>query len=192
MDLTDLGKMSDAELEQFRRPLVYVPNPILREPSVNVEKHLFDSDELKLQIACQYATMRLNGGVGMAAVQMSYEFADNKPNRVIVFELPDEGPKWLINPQIVGTSVETIDFEEGCLSVPTVFYNRTRRKLINVVTSNISGQTFAAAFKEFGAVLIQHELDHLDGIVFTDAMSALKRGRARMKVSKYLKRREFS
>lgn len=193
MNLTNLGTMSDAELEQFRRPLVYIPDPILATTSHPVATRFFNSDELKTQIVCQYATMRLNGGVGMAAVQMKYEFPDKVPNQVIVFELPDEGPKWLINPRIIDGTDETLTFEEGCLSVPSVFFNKIeRKKSVKVVTQTLGGERFTASFEGFGSVLIQHEIDHLNGIVLTDTMSTLRRARARMKVSKYLKKNRLS
>ena len=178
-----------ADLSSFRQDLIYVPDNILQIHSVPVDTSEIFRPSLKSQLRCQYATMRLSGGVGMAAVQMDYPFlvGGGYPNQVITYELPGSGPRWLINPTIIEQSEEIQLCEEGCLSVPTVFYTRERAASITVAHVTTEGESTTTHFDGFAAVVIQHEIDHLEGKLFTDDMSILKKGRARLKVAKYLR-----
>lgn len=189
MDFSKFATMGAAELEELRKPLVYIPNTKLHQPCVPIPDQLFGSDILADQICCQYATMRLNNGVGMAAVQMDYPFVTSFPNQVITIQLPNDPPRVLINPILIESEGEQ-KFEEGCLSIPTVFYTLKRAKTIRVAYRTFDGEHMDSTFSDFLAVVIQHEMDHLQGVLFIDGLSALKRMRSAGKVKKYLNKQE--
>jgi peptide deformylase len=126
-------------------------------------------------------TMYAADGVGLAATQVDVH------ERVIVMDTTDsrDRPRVLINPELVSQSEEMVLAEEGCLSVPGVFDTlRTRSEKIRVRALDRDGQPFEIDAEGLLAVCIQHEIDHLDGKLFVDYLSELKRNRIRKKLEK--------
>jgi len=125
------------------------------------------------------ATMYESRGVGLAATQV------NVHKRVIVIDVSEEknAPLYLINPEIIEKDgVE--ESEEGCLSVPGFFEQVRRAEHIRVKALNRDGQPFELEAKGLLAVCVQHEMDHLEGKLFVDYLSPLKRQRIKTKLEK--------
>jgi peptide deformylase len=130
---------------------------------------VFD-DELKQFVDNMFHAMRDSKGIGLAANQVG------SLRRVIIMDIPhgDHSHSYtFINPEII-TKEGTFKFKEGCLSFPHIFENVDRAEKITVKAQNISGEFFELEAEGLFAVCIQHEIDHLDGIVFTKRMSRLK------------------
>ncbi len=121
-------------------------------------------------------------GIGLAAVQIG------EPVRVIVMDLAREGeepaPRYLINPEILTTSEETQGYEEGCLSVPDYYDEVERPSKVTLRYMTYQGETVVEEAEGLFAVCIQHEMDHLEGVLFIDHLSRLRRDRAITKVKK--------
>lgn len=130
-----------------------------------------------------FETMYAANGVGLAATQV------NVQERVIVIDPSEDrsGQLVLINPELVDRSTETKEWEEGCLSVPEIYEKVTRPARVRIRALDREGRPFELAADALLAVAIQHEIDHLDGKVFVQYLSELKRSRIR---SRMLKRRE--
>lgn len=126
-----------------------------------------------------FETMYAAPGIGLAAIQV------NVAKRVIVIDVSDDHdqPLCLINPEIIARDGEE-SCEEGCLSVPGVFETVTRAEHIRVRALDRDGNTFEIEQGGLLAVCIQHEIDHLDGKLFVDYLSNLKRQRIRKKMEK--------
>ena len=124
-------------------------------------------------------TMYAAAGIGLAAIQV------NVPKRVVVIDTSEgkDQPLCLINPQIVTHSGEE-QMDEGCLSVPGFFETVTRAERVTVNALDRDGQAFELDVDGLLAVCIQHEIDHLDGRLFVDHISSLKRQRIRKKLEK--------
>jgi peptide deformylase len=126
-----------------------------------------------------FETMYESRGVGLAATQV------NVHRRVIVIDVSEEknAPLCLINPEIVEKDgVE--ESEEGCLSVPGFFEKVKRAEHVRIKALNRDGQLFELEAKDLLAVCVQHEMDHLDGKLFVDYLSPLKRQRIKKKLEK--------
>jgi peptide deformylase len=108
--------------------------------------------------------------------------------RVIVMDLAREGeepqPRYFANPEIVWASEETAPYEEGCLSVPEIYDEVERPAKVRLRYLNYQGQAVEEDAESLYAVCIQHEMDHLNGVLFIDHLSRLKRDRAVAKVKK--------
>ena len=162
------------------REILTVPHPVLKQVSTPVEGGV--TDELRALMDDMLETMYDAPGIGLAAVQIGI------PKRIIVMDLagPDEQkqPKYFVNPEIVETVEETTPYEEGCLSIPDVFdeVDRPVRCLIRYLDYN--GNQVEEWAEGLYAVCIQHEMDHLEGTLFIDHLSRLKRQRAVEKVKK--------
>jgi peptide deformylase len=133
------------------------------------------------QLAADMAeTMYQAPGVGLAATQI------NVHERLIVIDVSETKNELLvlINPEIVWASVELKVWEEGCLSVPGFYDNVERPASVRVRALNLDGESFELEADGLLAVCIQHEIDHLDGKVFVDYLSALKRNRIKSKLQK--------
>ena len=119
-------------------------------------------------------------GVGLAATQVDVH------QRVVVIDTSEErnDPRVLINPEIIAASDEMIVWEEGCLSVPTVYDKVDRHARVRVRALNRDGQSYEFDADELLAVCVQHELDHLLGKVFVEYLSPLKRNRIKTKLVK--------
>jgi peptide deformylase len=127
-------------------------------------------------------------GVGLAATQVDVH------DRVVVIDTSEErdDPLVLINPEIIQVSDEMIIWEEGCLSVPTIYDKVERHARIRVRALNRDGQSYEFDADELLAVCVQHELDHLMGKVFVEYLSPLKRNRIKTKLQKRARDEEES
>ena len=160
------------------RTILTYPNPLLRQKAKPVGS--FDK-ELKQLIDDMAETMYDAPGIGLAAIQIG----DSR--QLIVVDISKEkGEKDfmpLINPSIISSEGHQID-EEGCLSVPEITSNVKRFKKIVVTYQNITGETAEITAENRFAVVLQHEIDHLHGILFIDHLSPLKRQLYKKKVKK--------
>lgn len=152
------------------------PDPRLRKKALPVEAV---DDTIRALLDNMLETMYTAPGIGLAATQV------NQQKRVIVIDISEEknAPLRLINPEIVWTSgVEEMD--EGCLSVPGVFEKVERAEKVKVKALGYGGECFELEAEGLLAVCIQHEIDHLDGKLFVDYLSTLKRQRVKKKLEK--------
>ena len=135
--------------------------------------------EIKQQIKDMFETMYDAPGIGLAATQVNFH------QRIIVIDVSDEcnQPLCLINPEIIEKNGE-IEWEEGCLSVPNYYESVKRANEIKVSAFNQLGQSVEIDANEMLAVCIQHEMDHLNGILFVDHLSKLKQKRLKKKAEK--------
>lgn len=139
--------------------------------------------EIKQQVKDMFETMYDAPGIGLAATQVNFH------QRIIVIDVSEEcnQPLCLINPEIIEKNGE-IEWEEGCLSVPNYYESIKRANEIKVSALNQEGQTFKINANEVLAVCIQHEMDHLNGILFVDHLSKLKQKRLQKKAQKQTKK----
>ena len=161
------------------REIITVPDPRLKQVSAPVEAV---DDEVRALMDDMLETMYAAPGIGLAAVQIGVM------QRVVVMDLSREGeepaPRHLVNPEIVWASEEMAPYEEGCLSIPEVYDEVTRPARVKVRYLNYQGETVEEEADGLYAVCFQHELDHLNGVLFIDYLSRLKRDRAVAKVKK--------
>jgi peptide deformylase len=152
------------------------PDERLRRRAEGVEQV---DDGVRQLVDDMLETMYDAPGIGLAAIQV------NVPKRVIVIDTSDDKsqPLCLINPEILVRSGEE-QMDEGCLSVPGFFETVTRAEQVTVRALDRDGQPFELTTDGLLAVCIQHEIDHLDGKLFVDHISALKRQRIRKKLEK--------
>ncbi len=156
--------------------ILHFPDPRLRTRAVAVSEV---DDALRGLIDDMFETMYAAPGIGLAATQV------NVHKRVVVIDLSEEQnePRVFINPEILDKEgVEEMD--EGCLSVPGVYERVQRAERISVRALDRTGQVFEQRADGLLAVCIQHEIDHLDGKLFVDYLSGLKRNRIRKKLEK--------
>jgi len=156
--------------------ILHFPDPRLRnkaQPVVVVD------ESVRQLVSDMLETMYAAPGIGLAAIQV------NVPKRVIVVDISEERnqPVCLINPKIQERR-GTVETEEGCLSVPGIYENVRRSEWIKVSAQSPSGEPFALETDGLLAVCIQHEMDHLEGKLFVDYLSELKRQRIRKKSEK--------
>ena len=135
--------------------------------------------QIKQQIKDMFETMYDAPGIGLAATQVNFH------QRIIVIDVSDEcnQPLCLINPEIIEKNGE-IEWEEGCLSVPNYYESVKRANEIKVSALNQLGQSVEIDADEVLAVCIQHEMDHLNGILFVDHLSKLKQKRLKKNAEK--------
>jgi peptide deformylase len=121
-------------------------------------------------------------GIGLAAIQIG------EPLRIIVMDLAKEGepkaPRYFVNPEILWASEETAPYEEGCLSVPEIYDEVERPVRVKLRYRNYQGETIEEDAEGLYAVCIQHEMDHLEGVLFIDHLSRLKRENAIRRLKK--------
>jgi len=149
-----------------------------------IAKPVVSVDEtIKQQVKDMFETMYEAPGIGLAATQVNFH------KRIIVIDISDQcnEPICLINPEIIEKSGE-IEWEEGCLSVPDYYENVIRANDVKVQALNQYGETFELEASEMLSVCIQHEIDHLDGILFVDHLSRLKQKRLKKKTEKKVKK----
>ena len=141
------------------------------------------NSEIKKQVKDMFETMYDAPGIGLAATQVNFH------QRLIVVDVSEEcnEPICLINPKIIEKNGE-IEWEEGCLSVPNYYESVKRANEIKVSALNELGQSFEIEASEMLAVCIQHEMDHLNGILFVDHLSKLKQKRLKKKAEKQTKK----
>lgn len=139
-------------------------------------------DGLRALMDDMLETMYAAPGIGLAAVQVG------EPKRVIVMDLSrEEGvrePRYFVNPEVVWRSEETVPYEEGCLSVPEIYDEVERPARVRLKYLGYDGAPVEEDAEGLYAVCIQHEMDHLEGVLFIDHLSRLKRERAVAKVKK--------
>ncbi len=160
--------------------ILHYPDPRLHNRAAPVENV---DDEVRKLVNDMFETMYAAPGVGLAATQV------NVPRRVITIDLsPDRSePLCLINPELVDQR-GVVELEEGCLSVPGVYEMVPRAEWIHARALNRDGEPFAFEAEDFLAVCVQHEMDHLEGKLFVDYLSQLKRQRIRKKAKKLHKK----
>jgi peptide deformylase len=161
------------------RDILVVPDPRLKTVSAPVA---VVDDSLRALMDDMLETMYAAPGIGLAAIQVG------EPVRVIVMDIDqrdgERNPRYFVNPEILWASEETQPYEEGCLSVPDIYDEVERPAHVKLRYMNYAGETVEEDAEGIFAVCIQHEMDHLDGVLFIDHLSRLKRERAVSKVKK--------
>ncbi len=158
-------------------PILSYPDPRLH----TVAKPITEIGEHHLVlIRDMFETMYESKGIGLAATQVNHH------ERLVVMDVSEDAskPLVLINPKIVSMSAERIRGEEGCLSVPGIYDGVERAREIQVSFLNEKGEAKTLDAEDMLSVCIQHELDHLEGKVFIEYLSALKRNRIKTKLLK--------
>lgn len=154
------------------REIITIPAPVLRENCKTIEEV---TPELTALMDDMLATMYDAPGVGLAAPQI------NLPIRLIVMdaaqrdEEPNRNPIIMINPEIVESSDEISTYEEGCLSIPEYFAEVERPAWVRVTYRDQHGKPQEQKCENFLATVVQHEIDHLNGVLFIDYLSKLRR-----------------
>lgn len=165
-------------------PILHYPDPRLRIVANEVSEI---TNEIKTLINDMFETMYNAKGIGLAATQV------DKHIQVVVMDLAKEGeepqPKVYINPKVTPLTEELVPYKEGCLSIPEVYDEISRPARVRIEALDAEGIPFSVDADGLLAVCIQHELDHLKGIVFVDYLSRLKQDRAREKVRKVTNRK---
>ena len=179
------------------REILEVPDPRLKMVSVPLEAEEFN-DDLKTLVEDMFDTMYDAPGIGLAAIQVGV------PKRLLVIDLqePDmdaepikdeEGnehppiknnPRVYVKPVILNPAEEMSTYQEGCLSVPEIYADIDRPATCTVRYQDLDGKEHTEDMTGMMATCIQHEMDHLEGIVFIDHLSRLKRGMAMKKLKK--------
>ncbi|BEU99649.1 peptide deformylase [Novosphingobium olei] len=183
-------------------PIIEVPDPRLKQVSVPVDN--FD-DQLRTLVADMFDTMYDAPGIGLAAIQVGI------PLRVLVIDLQPEDPdaepevchshgghhhthqptkrepRVFINPEILDPSEEHSLYQEGCLSVPEIYAEVERPARIRARWQDLDGKVHEEQLEGLMATCLQHEMDHLEGILFIDHLSRLKRNMALKKLEKLRK-----
>ena len=162
-----------------KREILVLPDPRLRAVADPIEK----VDASVKQLAKDMLeTMYDAPGIGLAAPQIG------EMKRIVVMDLAKEGqtpdPIVMINPEILKYSDETVTSEEGCLSIPEIYYDVERPAEVTVRYTNLDGDVVERKATDRLAICIQHELDHLDGVLYIDYLSRLKRDRVLKKFQK--------
>lgn len=164
------------------RPVLIAPDPRLKavsEPIGSVDA------ALRRLAGDMFESMYAAKGVGLAAVQIGV------PRRILVMDLAQKNgekqPRVYINPKILWTSQETSICEEGCLSVPDIWEEVERPAQIRAEYRDLDGKRISIEAEGLLATCLQHEMDHLEGVLFVDHLSRLKRAMAMKRLAKRLK-----
>jgi peptide deformylase len=170
-------------------PIIETPDPLLREISSPVEEV---TDELRRLIDDMFETMYAAPGIGLAAIQVGV------PKRLLVIDLqepeeeggePVRDPMVFINPEILEASNTLQVYSEGCLSVPDMYAEVERPDRIRARWLDRDGKAHEKELDGLIAICLQHEMDHLEGILFIDHLSRLKRDMILKKLAKARKER---
>ena len=158
------------------------PDPRLRtvaEPVTEV------TDELRTLVDDMFETMYDAPGIGLAATQV------NVHQRLLVIDVSEDHsePLVFINPEVTVLDPELGEYDEGCLSVPGFYETVNRPRRVRVTALDRNGESFTRELEGLLAICLQHEIDHLDGKLFVDYISPLKRQRIRKKLEKTHRRR---
>ena len=158
------------------------PDPRLRTLAKPVEAV---TDEIRQLASDMFETMYAAPGIGLAATQVDQHI------QLIVMDLSEnkDQPMVFINPKVTSLTEEMLPYEEGCLSVPQIYDKVERPSRVKINAIGLDGQAFEMEADGLLAVCIQHEMDHLNGKLFVDYLSPLKRQRAREKVEKVVRQR---
>jgi peptide deformylase len=161
------------------REILTVPDPRLKQKAAAVEAV---DDGVRALLDDMLETMYEASGIGLAATQIGV------PQRVVVMDLGqregEKEPRFFVNPEVVWASEETAPYEEGCLSVPEYYDAVERPVRVRVRYLDYDGKAVEEEAEGLFAVCFQHELDHLNGVLFIDHLSRLKREQAIKKVKK--------
>ena len=164
------------------RKILIEPNKILRQKSKSVEKV---DREVQQLMNDMLDSMYAAPGIGLAAIQIGI------PKRVIVMDISkdnkNKNPMYFVNPEIIWKGTDKLIYEEGCLSVPDQFAEIERSKSCHVKFLDYSGEPQFLKTEGLLATCIQHEIDHLEGILFIDYLSKLKKSMIVKKLSKQKK-----
>ena len=182
------------------REILEVPDPRLKTVSEPVAADEFD-DDLRVLIDDMFETMYAANGIGLAAIQVGV------PKRILVIDLQPEDPdaepvecdhdghkhthpatkkepRVFINPEILDPNEELATYQEGCLSVPEIYADVDRPAHCRIRYQDLKGQWHEEDLDGLMATCLQHEMDHLEGILFIDHLSRLKRNMALKKLRK--------
>jgi len=164
--------------------ILIFPDDRLRRVAAPVDR--FDTD-LARRVEDMLETMYEERGVGLAATQIDFH------RRLFVADCSEDGddPRVFINPEIV-EHIGSVDSEEGCLSIPGIRETVSRAERVQVRALDAEGKPFELETDGLLSICIQHELDHLDGKLFIDYLSPLKRQRIRKKMEKAARQRSAS
>ena len=174
--------MSDTEFDAPLLPILIYPDPVLRKVARPVTAA--DADTIRTLVPSMFATMYKAPGIGLAANQIGSLL------RVMVVDVSPEDerdPLVLINPELVEKSVETTTQQEGCLSIPDQYGDVTRPARVKFRYQDLQGAKQEIEADGLLSACLQHELDHLNGVLFVDYLSALKRNMLLRKLAKALK-----
>lgn len=173
--------MGNRDYEARLLPILKWPDDErLHEKCVDVE--YFDDDIARLAYDMLH-TMKSVNGVGLAAPQVGEMI------NMIAIWIEEDKPLIIINPIVVNQTAELFEFNEGCLSVPGYFEKRKRPEKITVIYRNANGAHCDTEFSGLYAFCVQHEIDHLEGKVFVDGSSLLKKSRIKSKMKKVARRK---
>jgi peptide deformylase len=161
-------------------PILHFPDPRLRTKAKPVA---VVDDAIRQLIKDMFETMYDAPGIGLAATQVNHHI------RLVVMDISEEKnqPMVFINPKVTPLTQEKAPYEEGCLSVPSVYDLVDRPTNVRIEALNEQGEAFSLETDGLLAVCIQHELDHLEGKLFVDYLSSLKRQRIKAKLQKLQK-----
>jgi peptide deformylase len=166
------------------RPILVLPDPRLKLVSAPVEKV---TEETRALATDMFETMYDAPGIGLAAIQIG------EPVRLMVVDISrkdeERRPLTFINPEIVWSSPELTVYEEGCLSIPEYFEEVERPAMVTVRFLDARGAECELTAEGVLATCLQHEIDHLNGILFIDHISKLKRDRVMRKFKKDARRK---
>jgi len=165
-----------------QRDIIILPDKQLRLISKPVEKITAD---IRALVDDMFETMYEAPGIGLAAIQIA------QPLRLITMDLSkkegEKDPRVFINPEILSSSEEMSVYEEGCLSIPEYYEEVERPATVRVRFMDIDGKVHEEDADGLYATCIQHEIDHLNGVLFVDYLSKLKRDRVMKKFTKAAK-----
>lgn len=164
-------------------PIIETPDPRLRLKSEPVERV---DDALRRFMDDMLETMYAAPGIGLAAIQVG------EPKRILVIDLQEndkKNPHYFVNPEIVWESEELSSYAEGCLSVPEVYADVDRPARIRVKYLDYNGTAREEELDGLMATCLQHEMDHLEGVLFIDHLSKLKRDMLLRKLEKARRQR---
>lgn len=166
-------------------PLLYYPDVRLR--TIAKEVQVID-DGVRTLVQDMFDTMYAAEGIGLAGTQVDRHL------RVVVMDLAKEGeppkPRVFINPVVTALTDELAPYQEGCLSIPEVYDDIERPTRVHIQYLDLDGKMHDEEADGLLAVCIQHEIDHLNGVLFVDYLSNLKQTRACDKVKKVLRQKE--
>lgn len=172
------------------RPIVEVPDARLREISKPVDQV---DDEVRALVADMFETMYDAPGIGLAAIQVGV------PKRILVIDLqepveedgePVRDPRVFINPEILEHSEQDVPYTEGCLSVPDQYAEVDRPDRVRARWLDLDGEVREQEITGLLATCLQHEMDHLNGVLFIDHLSRLKRDMILRKIAKQRKEQQ--
>jgi len=162
------------------RPILIAPDPRLKQKSKPVEGPVTDAHRALMDDMLE--TMYEAPGIGLAAIQIG------EPLCIIVMDLAPDGepkkPRYFVNPEILSRSEEMFAYEEGCLSVPEIYDDVERPARVKLRYMDYNGKQIEEDCEGLYAVCIQHEMDHLEGVLFIDHLSRLKKEKALAKRKK--------